>query len=381
MKRKFKSIVALIAAAIMVFSVVGTVSADEQTKWVLHSYGAGATKDANITIANTWNNLNGNNTFNAADKIYFGRNVFATGIADITSLDATDLASLTVVGTVTPMDEYRYRILPIAATNSATKWTIDADTTNSFADKISGFADAYLTIDLAKGPSYTDNVGTGKNVEDFMIGFARIDHTNKNNKVSGMFFCYPTDIVWVSFGDFMSNVPGSNSANTWDEAKATFSVKISDIFANGTHKKIHGTEEEQPTVTAENANAIVLGQKTKDLTFVSSQSILVYDDICIEKREEAPTETSFALTGSVAEGITLTATNAEESAITPIVITAYYSDNTLVAAVPNNELTIEAGATASKTYQVDASYDYDKVKVIVIDAYDTIKPLCVNFEG
>ena len=381
MKRKFKSIVALIAAAIMVFSVVGTVSADEQTKWVLQSKGG--TKDENVTIANTWQNYNTNDTFNVTAKTYFGRDVFVTGIADTTKLDSTDLTNnaAKVVGTVTPMDEYRYRILPLAATNSATSWTLGADTINSFADKISDFADAYLTIDLAKGPSYYDNVEKVDKVQDFMIGFARIDHTNKNNKITSVVNCHPTDIVWVSFGDFMEHVPGYKSSNTWDEAKATFSVKISDIFANGTHKKIHGTEAEQPTVTAANANAIVMGQKTKDLTFTGSQLILIYDDICIEKREEAPTETSFALTGSVAEGITLTATNAEETAITPIVITAYYSGNNLVAAVPNNELTIEVGATASKTYEVDANYDYDKVKVIVIDAYDTIKPLCANFEG
>lgn len=367
MKRKLKSFAALAAAALMVFSAVGTAAADtaEQTKWVVLER-TGADTDG-VTGYYNWNQHSTTTTY-VTSKNAESREVYYIGV------DTPPVGKKTAsTDGLTEMDAERFRLIPLVSSGSTLS-------KKAFSEHVADFADANITVDVAKGSSYWANVSK---FSAFKIGLAYVDFNAENKPTytysSGTVSVYPTDIAWLDITESVTALPSYNLTSSWYTAKTNVSVSVKNIIASTDHKYIHGATAETCSVTAENANAIVFGivmSTGNETAVISSSNVLQYDNLCIEMPDA-----EFALSGSASDGVTLTATNPTKAAITPTVITAYYKGNSLVAAVPDKAFTISAGAVNStKTYTISDSYDYDKVKVIVIDGYDTLTPLCENFE-
>ena len=275
---------------------------------------------------------------------------------------------------VTPVDGNRYRMMPLTSPGNSspnTSLTFKNITNTQF-----NWANGYITFEALKGASYS---GLRANIANFKVGLAHLDYANgmtsySSNKV------YPTDIAWLDITDQVIALNSYAKASSWAEQKKLITVNVSDILASTDHQYLHGATAQNCAVTADNANAFVLGVTMadgKEDFFQGSTFLLMFDEVTLH---ETPPVTEFGFSGSIENGVALSCPKNYGTEITPVVVIAYYDQGALTDLTIDTDLTIGAGEEeALNTYLIGSVEPYDSVKVFAFDSFATMKPLCSCF--
>ena len=282
------------------------------------------------------------------------------------------LTEATAPAGVTPIEASRYRLIPLLTNGNNSVAGLYAHT---FMEKIPDFGaeDQYLSVDMLKAPGYPN---VKDHVDKYKIGLAFIDYEKGGVIAGGSVKVFPTDIAWYDITDEVLALNYRDVSKTWDAQKKTISVKISDILESPDHQYVHGNPGD---ITADNANAVVFGFEIADKTWFygNGNKTLAYDDLRIDAIP-APAA-SFSFTGSIAEGVKLTADNPGGKDIVPVIVAAYYKGSQLVDVKIDRSFTASAGGSSEKICTIESEADYDSVSVMALETLDNIKPLCASF--
>ena len=290
MKKNFKQVLALLFAAVMAISCMSAVSAETNTTVFLSSEGLALpqasngsvyTEEAYGLVGTAWSQMNATSG-DISKGIYKDKEVNAAYLgfapsaplyaATITENRAEELAA----AGISPISEERYFVIPLHKTGNT---NIGKNYSVKFSDKIDDFANATVQIDLAKGSSYKNynqnkivgyKFGLGfVDFEKQSLSYTAINKTREN--------VYPADFAWLDIAkSTIDGLPTYSSSLTFDASKYTVSFPVSEILENGTHKKINGATVD---VTAENANAVVIGVILNDATYYCGGSLLFFNNL------------------------------------------------------------------------------------------------------
>ena len=333
------------------------------------SYDADTYADKKVYVYNTWNPMSTATGTNSGN-IWSSKDVFT-----YISLGKSVLANATAMDdAVTPSDADRYRILPLANAGAG------SENKKSFSDyySVADMEESYLKLDMIKGGGFPAIAKDGDNpYKAFKLGLAYVDYNTVSNYTSGSVRnAYATDISWIDITEeveALNEFPANHAELDWDDYKTEVSIPMADIINNGTHKYIHGATADNP-ITFENANAVVIGIELENDSNPSGM-MLYFDNLRIEKA----VDTTFAFSGSVANGVKLSARNEGSKAITPVVVFAYYKDGLLVDVKIDKSFTVAANSEGENSYQPSSSQAFDHVAVMAFESFDTLKPLCPKF--
>ncbi len=300
MKKTLKSGLVLMLSVLMVISCVSTISAATNTAVFLSSEGLGLSSQASNSSVYTegaygvtgtsWGAMNAT-TGGVSKGIYKDKaeNAAYLGFATSTPLYVATTAengaeTLTAAG-VSPLSAERYFIVPLVKTNNT---TINNAQSVKFSDKIDDFENATVKIDLAKGSGY-GNYDQSK-IVGYKFGLAFVDYAKGSLSYktgSTTRYVYRADFAWLDIAadskNEINSLPTYSSSQTFDDSKYTVSVSVNDILTNGTHKKINSASVD---VTAENANAVVIGVILNDGTYACGGSILFFNNLNVVTEDD-----------------------------------------------------------------------------------------------
>ncbi len=334
------------------------------------NYNANTYAPNNIFVYNTWNPMSTATGTNSG-KIWSCQDVFT-----YISLGKSVLANASAMDdAITPSSADRYRLFPLATAGGN-----DGLKTKSFSDYYStdDLADSYLKVDMIKGGGFPSIAQEGENhYKAFKLGLAYVDYTKSSNYTSGnVRTAYATDMAWIDITEeveALKEFPSAHASLDWDEHKTEIALPISDIIEKGAHTYIHGATSEKP-ITIANANAVVFGIELENNVYPSG-NMLYFDNLRFEKAAEV----SFTFSGSVANGVTLSAHNESSKPITPAVVFAYYKDGALVDVKIDKSFKVAKTAEGEHTYQLSSAEAFDHVAVMAFDSLENLVPLCTKF--
>ena len=256
-----------IAASAAVFTV-STASAEKVANlqiWTRNGVGTSAGGQGGAAYSQgVWVNYNWNTGSPAtggvienrcSDKIYLGYMgaALGTGYAKNVnpSLDGAE-----------PLGKNRYRLMPFidSGSGASVSQTVSQATAHAFSEYVEDMANAKITLDMLKGSSY--NATNLAKIQSFRLGLAYMDYDHPVTAYTNSTVYY-TDIAWYDITTDVAALKGYSSGSAWKDLKTEVEVKVSDILA-ADHVRINGATAENCTVTAENANAFVLGIVFKD---------------------------------------------------------------------------------------------------------------------